>query len=304
MEKEPNHSEDQKKKWERLSDGPSAEELAMATAEQIEIEDTHEGETPLTPQELAQFAIEFRKREIEWARMDAEREVDNIGTTDQQFVAYRKRLKAEGRTMTDKEFFTWEQTEYAGAWQRLQKYMRKCDIQTEEEEAELEYPMFFTYDEATLHETIEAQAGNYYRERAKELREKILASDDPQKEEDEKKLSSFYSAVNDHLDYKYMTPEDIRYRYGRDYEDYDRGRTIAHNNAILSLNTLNDLARKYGTTPFTPRNFWTSNKSNQTAAVARRMRYDRDVVEEYYAIAFSQEVAIRDRKLQRELRGY
>jgi hypothetical protein len=34
------------------------------------------------------------------------------------------------------------------------------------------------------------------------------------------------------------------------------------------------------------------------------MRYDRDVVEEYYAIAFSEEVAKRDRLLARALRGY
>jgi hypothetical protein len=173
-----------------------------------------------------------------------------------------------------------------------------------EDEADVESAMFFTKDEATLHETIEAQAGAYYRDRARALREAIRASDDPHKEEDEDVLYGFFAAVSRHLDYKYMTPEDIRLSYGKDYHEYDQDRTFAHNNAIRQLNKLNDLARKYGTTPFTPRQFWTSEKKDQTPAVSKRMRYDRDVVEEYYAIAFSEEVAKRDRLLARALRGY
>ena len=304
MEKEPNLPGKEKKKWERLSEGPSAEEMAMFAAEQIEIEDNNETDRVLTPQEIAKFAVEFRQREIEWAHKDAERQAIELGDLNRQFVAFRKRCQKEGRTISDKEFSIWEQREYAESWQRLREYMNKCRVVTDEEEAEIEQPMFFTYSESELHESIEAQAGNYYRERAHALRDTIIASNSPTKEADENRLLSFYTYVNRHLNYRYMTPLEIRLDYNDDPGGYDRDRTFAHNNLILELNALNDLAKKYGTTPFTPRNFWTSAKRDQTAAVARRMRYDRDVVAEYCAVAFSEEVARRDRKLQREMRGY
>ena len=104
-----------------------------------------------------------------------------------------------------------------------------------------------------------------------------------------------------------MSPQDIRNDYDGNWEKYDSDRTFAHNMTIRLLNELNDLARRvYHTTPFTPRNFWTSEKDmkKQTPAESTRMRYDRDVVEEYYSIAFSEEVLKRNRQLQRQMRGY
>ena len=60
MEKEPNLPGKEKKKWERLSEGPSAEEMAMFAAEQIEIEDNNETDRVLTPQEIAKFAFQIK----------------------------------------------------------------------------------------------------------------------------------------------------------------------------------------------------------------------------------------------------
>ena len=95
--------------------------------------------------------------------------------------------------------------------------------------------------------------------------------------------------VYHHVAFKRMTRYEQRSKYGSGGHEYENARTNAHNDVIEHLNRLNNLARKYGTTPFTPRNFWKSIKTKQTDSVARRMRYDRDVVEEYYAIAFSRE---------------
>lgn len=304
MEREPNHSEKQKAKWEELVEGPSPAELSVDTAEQVDIESSIEdGEEIASPEWVHKFLERFWEQKKAEAPGYAEQEADGIMVLDKQFIKRRQVVKAEGGEMSEKEFLVWER-DYSESWKRLQGHLRDGELYSMEDEADVESAMFFTKDEATLHETIEAQAGAYYRDRARALREAIRASDDPHKEEDEDVLYGFFAAVSRHLDYKYMTPEDIRLSYGKDYHEYDQDRTFAHNNAIRQLNKLNDLARKYGTTPFTPRQFWTSEKKDQTPAVSKRMRYDRDVVEEYYAIAFSEEVAKRDRLLARALRGY
>ena len=304
MEGKPNHSEKQKTKWESLADGPSPEELSVDTAEQVDIEASLEdGEETASPEWVRKFLERFWQQKKAEAPGFAEQQAEEIKILNGQFIKRRKAIKAEGGEMSEKEFLVWER-DYADNWKRLQGHLRDGELYSMEDEAEVEGEMFFTKEESVLHETIEAQAGTYYRERAKALREAIMAGNDPKKEEELKILSGFYTAVNSHLDYKYMTPQDIRYEYAGNWGEYDRDRTYAHNNAITHLNRMNDLARKYGTTPFTPRQFWTSEKRNQTPAVSKRMRYDRDVVEEYYAIAFSDEVARRDRKLERDLRGY
>ena len=288
MEREPNHSEKQKAKWEELAEGPSPAELSVDTAEQVDIESSvKDGEEIASPEWVHKFLERFWEQNKAEAPGYAEQEADSIKVLDKQFIERRQVIKAEGGEMSEKEFLVWER-DYSESWKRLQGHLRDGELYSMEDEADVESAMFFTKDEATLHETIEAQAGAYYRDRARALREAIRASDDPHKEEDEDVLYGFFAAVSRHLDYKYMTPEDIRLDYGKDYHEYDQ----------------DDLARKYETTPFTPRQFWTSEKKDQTPAVSKRMRYDRDVVEEYYAIAFSDEVTKRDRLLARALRGY
>ena len=160
--------------------------------------------------------------------------------------------------------------------------------------------------ETELATTIEAQAGAFYDERRNDLNAAIAESDLPEeeKQKDAKILRGFYPAVARHLDLKYMSPAEIM-DYPRGAKARDDDRTVAHNDAIKSLNDINDLARKYGTRPFTARNFWPSDmcpKKSQSEELARIFRYDRDIVEEYYAIAFSSEVKRREARQAYERR--
>ena len=125
----------------------------------------------------------------------------------------------------------------------------------------------------------------------------IRSSDDPEAEKDLERAKSFYPAVMRHLDFKYTTePGEV---YGDDeigMRLFEEARTRAHNDVIKCLNDLNDLARKYHVRPFTVRNFLPSDvrsKKSQTEAVSKIMRYDRDIIEEYYDIAFSSDVQKR-----------
>ena len=88
-------------------------------------------------------------------------------------------------------------------------------------------------------------------------------------------------------------------QYGDDMwslQQFDERRTASHNDAIKHLNYLNDLARKYGTRPFTPRNFWTSQNQRQTPAMSSHMSYDRHVFESFYTHAFGKESVDRIRR--------
>ena len=221
-----------------------------------------------------------------------------ILSSERYFANRNKKLAAKGETMTKKEFEVWED-DMAFSLKSAQRELRKTDYSVETI-AECERHMIYSPNDSDLHETIEAQAGRFFHERLSALREAINASDDENADEDLKYAIDFYSSVMDHLDFKYMTREEQMNYYG----DYEDGRTRAHNNAIRHLNGLNRLAKKYDVRPFTVRDFITSDirdKKNQTDAVRRMMRYDRDIVEEYYALAFSSEIQKREYQLKRNM---
>ncbi len=216
---------------------------------------------------------------------------------EKAFDRRRGALAENGQEMTEKEFERWEDAladdlNYAEA--QLTKNSPSL-----EDIAEAEQKMIFSTNDQELSKTIEAQAGKFYRSRMQSLREAIQQFGGEDMDADLNSASDFYPAVMEHLDFKYMTPEDI-HEYG--FDRYENNRTRAHNGAIRQLNKINDLAKKYHVRPFTVRNFWTSDlrrKEAQTPAVAKVMRYDRDLVEEYYAIAFSSE-SERRRKVQEQ----
>ena len=208
-------------------------------------------------------------------------------------------VQESGKEMERKEFEKWEDavTDDLGYAKReiSRRHMNLDAI------AEVSQHMIFSANDAELHKTIEAQAGRFYYERMDALRKAIQETGGENAEKDLDYARNFFPAVMTHLDFKYMTPADVR-DYG--YDDYERQRTRAHNDAIKHLNGLNDLAKKYHTRPFTVRNFWSSDireKRGQTPAIQRVMRYDRDIVEEYYAIAFSEEVRKRQNKQNRQI---
>ena len=166
-----------------------------------------------------------------------------------------------------------------------------------EYEADVEAAMFSS--ESHLDEAIEARSGDYYTERSRALRDAINASGEKTKQSDLSLLGSFWSSVAEHLEYRYTTQAELRDQYGDDMwslQQFDERRTASHNDAIKHLNYLNDLARKYGTRPFTPRNFWTSQNQRQTPAMSSRMSYDRHVFESFYTHAFGKESVDRIRR--------
>lgn len=85
----------------------------------------------------------------------AEQEADGIKILNKQFIKRRQAIKAEGGEMSEKEFLVWER-DYSESWKRLQGHLRDGELYSMEDEADVESEMFFTKDEATLHETIEA----------------------------------------------------------------------------------------------------------------------------------------------------
>ncbi|MBQ2623140.1 hypothetical protein IJG12_02345 [Candidatus Saccharibacteria bacterium] len=250
--------------------------------------------------EVAKMAKDFRKEQINKAPENAKTFYRNVYEYQKSFEKRSATIKANGERMSQKEFETWEDL-VADELALAEKEGEKGNFGIEQT-AECAQMMVTSTNDAELHKTIEAQAGNYYYERMDALRQAIEKSDDEDKKESLDYLKGFYPAVVEHLDFKYMSPDDVR-DYG--YDEYESKRTRVHNNVIKHLNGVNDLARKYHVRPLTVRNFWSSDlvrMSAQTPAISKVMRFDRDVVEEYYEIAFSSEVKRRKAKQERDMR--
>ena len=235
-----------------------------------------------------------QQRRAERTPEAAARYFKNARESQEDFAKRLLSIRASGGSMSAKEFEMWED-DFTTWWDIAQDEMSRGNLDFNAR-AEAEQHVVTSTDDSELYKTIEAQAGNFYFERTKALREAILASDPKTAEQDLAYLNAFPGVVARHLDFKYMTREEI-IDYGP--SEQDRQRTAAHNEVIRHLNGLNDLARKYGTRPFTVRNFWPSDERRKTQAVQKVMRYDRDIVEEYYAIAFSGEVRKREAEQER-----
>jgi hypothetical protein len=216
------------------------------------------------------------------------------------FDRRRQALESEDQKMSKTEFEKWEdalsdELEFAG------DELEKTD-NTLETMAESARAMILTTDEEKTYKTIEAQAGNYYHERSAALKQAIESSGQSESKQDLDSIRKFYYAVVDHLDYRYPMPGEVE---RRGYEEFEKERTLSHNNLIKAFNDINDLARKYHVRPFTIRNFCPSDareKKDQTPAVARLMKYDRYVLQSFYIAAFSSEEQQRKAKQERENR--
>lgn len=256
--------------------------------------------SPTEWEQVAKMAKHINQRQAEKAPEYATELYKSALDVEKDFDRRRQTIESEGGEMSQKEFEKWEDA-LSNEISYAERELEKTDGRLETV-AECEQVMIFSANDTELHKTIEAQAGRFYHKRMMALREAIQSSNRENSEEDLNYAKDFYGTVIHHLDFKYMTPEEVR-SYG--YEEYESGRTYAHNAAIKHLNGLNNLAKKYHVRPFTVRNFWPSNlrsKSDQTRAVSRVMRYDRDLVEEYYAIAFSSEIQRRKNIQARQMR--
>ena len=258
-----------------------------------------EGDRELTPDEIRTFVQEYFKRRVEEAPSEAQFQATQIRGLEDAFAKQLERSESRGeKHIPKKEFEIWERDlrEY---WVRLQDQVQLGGLDVYEE-ATAEAPMMRVYDDqSVLSRTIEAQAGHFFSERQTELLNAIWASGDEHSEEDAKIVRGFRRSVYDHIAYRTMSPEEVR-SYGARQADFER--TRAHNTLIEHFNAINALAEKYGTTRFTPRDFWTSKlpKDKQTPEVAKRMRNDRDIVEEYYQIAFEPEYREAMQRMERD----
>lgn len=216
------------------------------------------------------------------------------------FDRRRQTLESENQKMSRTEFEKWEDAlsdEIGYARKELEKTDNSLETM-----AECAQYMILTTDEEKTYKTIEAQAGNYYHERSATLKQAIESSGQSESKQDLDSIRKFYYAVVDHLDYRYPMPGEVE---RRGYEEFEKERTLSHNNLIKAFNDINDLARKYHVRPFTIRNFCPSDardKKDQTPAVARLMKYDRYVLQSFYIAAFSSEEQRRKAKQERENR--
>jgi hypothetical protein len=226
---------------------------------------------------------------------------------------FAKRLKKLGTTqMSEKEFGKWEDDlsiwyykAKKNAYEDYALFVRgggrdEGDMISDLMSRTVAYPGGGR--EEDLKNTIEARAGYFYEKRRNMLRVAINNSDMPaeKKEKDLAAIRQFEEDVYRHMDWKNKTREQLR---NIGFESADAARTRAHNDVIKDLNNLNDLAKEYGTRPFTMRNFLPSDavsRRSQTRAQAEIMRYDRDIVEEYYALAFPNAAEKEEQKIRRD----
>ncbi len=274
----------------------------MSKAEQISLAPENSSESKeryLTQQELAQLALRLREADKQAAPDKAREIAFEMNQTQNSFAKQLQRISERGEKRISKaEFEKWED-DYEYDWNRLKKELEVGEIYSAEAEADVESPLLGIIKEK-LTNTIEAQAGNFYDERYQSLMNAIRESDSPSKEKDIEYLHNFRHLVMSHIDYKYID----KYNTAENYDSYDslrndNLRVNAHNNVIRHLNGMNDLAKKYHTRKFTPRNFWTSNGTKETPNVKARILNDRHIVEAYYSIAFSYEIRDYERKMNR-----
>ncbi|MBR6134048.1 hypothetical protein IKQ38_01025 [Candidatus Saccharibacteria bacterium] len=300
MERKPRSGEQNKQEeteQDILIAGPQTEQYG--NEQEVQQDSFNEGLTLIKRVTRAQY--------IERLRADPQRKESmrghamDIADTEDAFRVRLASIKEKSGEMSKKEFERWED-DYADNWRYLQQDLARMDYDNSsqeamEYEADVEAAMFSS--ESHLDEAIEARSGDYYTERSRALRDAINASDEKTKQSDLSLLGSFWSSVAEHLEYRYTTQAELRDQYGDDMwslQQFDERRTASHNDAIKHLNYLNDLARKYGTRPFTPRNFWTSQNQRQTPAMSNRMSYDRHVFESFYTHAFGKESVDRIRR--------
>lgn len=300
MERKPESTEQNKRErtgWDDLAAGPQIEQYG--NEQDIQNDAVDEGSTPIkkiTREEYIEgLRADPQRREILRSR------AADIADTEDAFRGRLAKIKEAGGEMSQKEFERWED-DYADNWRYMQQDLARMDYNNSsqeamEYEADVESTMFAS--QAHLDEAIEARSGDYFTQRARALREAIEASDEKTKQSDLSIVGSFWSSVAEHLEYRYTTQAELRDQYGDDMwslQQFDERRTASHNDAIKHLNYLNDLARKYGTRPFTPRNFWTSQNQRQTPAMSSHMSYDRHVFESFYTHAFGKESVDRIRR--------
>jgi len=150
--------------------------------------------------------------------------------------------------------------------------------------------------------SVEVQSGILFSERMHDLEAAIQqAGGNP---EHTQLIQQTWPRVRDHIQYQHMSIEEV----ATDHERYDRQRTEAHNLMIDQLNAINNLAKQYGTRPFTCRNFATSRgydyKRDNYEQLGKILRSDRVMVQQYFFIAFNRATKELIAKIEHENRSF
>lgn len=137
--------------------------------------------------------------------------------------------------------------------------------------------------------SIEAALGVFYDQRMQELSDQIRSVNNADTAKDLALAGQTWKRVRDYLE----ASQDIELLQ-MDANGYHRTRTACHNNMIQQLNALNQLAQKYGTTPFTPRKFMDNNfayngRLDKGGWLNSRAEYDRETVMQYFTKAFQKD---------------
>lgn len=205
------------------------------------------------------------------------------------FAGRLSALKGEHASMGIKEFEKWEDAlaeEYNAAKDKAYEGYSGAEDYYDVMADTVAYPG--KGREPELRQTIEAMAGRFFPARRRALLNAISASSKTkeEKEADEKSISKFVEDAFIHMNWKNASREKLA---SIGYKEADSLRTLSHNNVIKDLNSLNDLAKSYNLRPFMMRDLLPSDaipRREQTQSEGTIMRYDRDIVEEFYAYAF------------------
>lgn len=285
------------------SETPETDLQSIGKKANLAIQNTEQGEVDdriLTIEEIRAFVKEYEARRIAEAPKEVEFYATQLQATERAFGDQLDRSKARGeKHIGKKEYEIWER-DFHENWTRLQNQVHLGNLDANAE-ATAEAPMFLSYnDQSVLSRTIEAQAAHFFSERYMELVNAIRSSGDAKAKEDEAIVRGLYGVASEHIAWRTMTVDEIK-NYGM--KEADRARINSHNEVIRHLNAINDLAEKYNTTRFTARNFWPSNPDKkQPPAIEHRLRNDRDIVEEYYQIAFEPEYRQAMKRLEDDRR--
>ena len=202
---------------------------------------------------------------------------EHAGQINQNYISAHMVDQLFHRSLKINEFEAAE-SEYAAAWNEIEKESRGL---SRDERAEAQAKAFFSESYPTLDQTIEVKAGELYNDRSRELTRTIRETTGRNDSADEEVIAGFYRTVLSHVRAKSFINTELS------IAAWDRNCQSAHNNVIRQLNHMNAIARKYGATPFTPRDFWTNEDYNSAPdPTKKRMLIDRYIVEQYYTLAF------------------
>ncbi|MBQ2637862.1 hypothetical protein IJG10_01920 [Candidatus Saccharibacteria bacterium] len=273
------------------------ESTAWDSLSKVEFAPSSQPEKPeaLAASEATDVRELLRRRALE----DVNLYTKDIKETQKTFATRLKNLESEGKAfMPRKEFEVWE-ADFADRWEKVKSSLEKSGAGADRfSAAKLEDqmipPQYRGQDNPNLGLTIEAQSGRYFGSRYVQLLRAISEAPADKKASAEAILKHFDQSVDEHLNYKYMPPDERQSFSG---QQYWAERSRAHNEVIETLNKMNALAEEYGVKRFTPRDFWSGNfapdKSRRTPEVEDRIQYDRGIVEAFYDYAFSSDVARR-----------